>query len=994
MFASSELLFRCQFNRSSTQKLWYETSWYVNDVLTTTFDPMEWTSGGFDYVANNTLTEAILKTNGISKAGFNLSCAVRAQFAQGLPKGNHSFSDMDFIGIKILQPEVVLKEGETTNVHIQMTVPFGCGNITQILMTPCEFTVEVETADPDGCGQAAVIQSRCGIPNIPATDWSRRSPIKVLGRITPEYGRQSAITTLKVKVPDSFAFPFWKEYHVGNITVTLERDTALIQQKRCSSTNDPYLYTFDGLWNRYDLAGVFTFYRHLTDTVEVQIETENCGRFGFCNCGVAVRSGKTVFELSHCNSNIWHIGYTSCRDGGGAMDVKRRGSSYEVYLPSGAKLQAYIDGSRLNIYLTPSIQDRNKTRGLCGILSSTSDDDYMTRDGSLAPFDQFTSSWRVDPPNNLFEPSVVSQITSIAPAVDQYCSCVNTKITCSAMTASRTCTVPAGYRSVPRRQCTISGARKKRCARNPVSRVRRQTRTGDPEWGGGWTEQRANEFCRQLITSSNTTALCQDVPGVDVNASLSQCVTDIQLSQSTEFSQLELDSVRAPCIKEVMVNPALREVQSGSSQSIFDRVTERSCLGECSGNGFCVNGSCECNTNTGGEDCSVDLTKPPVLYDVADDGHCDIGNSSCREVSVFGSVFTGGVDSKCMIRSFAVQENGHMEYQEMSTTAAVDESISEVLCSVHTRKKRSTSSPADVVAAYNISVSNADDIYSDGIVVLVYDSRCVIVNHTTRQWNIQEGYCIHNRLCVQDGRPKSGSDCEICDASTSPAVWINSNACRSTTTTNRQTQTSSNTYGVHTTNILPKTIRTSTMPPEEHRTTLVSASRATGNTDNWQWATTTSLPSIAHTTTNLPSPGQPTTSLPSPGQPTTNLPSPGQPTTNLPSPGQPTTSLPSPGQPTTSLPSPGQPTTSLPSPGQPTTSRPSPGQTNKNPMQSEQTSTVNSTMLTTSKSSPNVTSPPIRGSVTMPDSSAIKDVMEFRLLLLAVFLSDVFLAYY
>ncbi|XP_046570130.1 uncharacterized protein LOC124278469 [Haliotis rubra] len=79
---SSELLSFCNFTRSS-DNLFYKTIWYVAGAPIYTFEPQQWSSDDFDYIASRMLTEQLLQQKGVEKAGFYLRCAVQAMYNPG-----------------------------------------------------------------------------------------------------------------------------------------------------------------------------------------------------------------------------------------------------------------------------------------------------------------------------------------------------------------------------------------------------------------------------------------------------------------------------------------------------------------------------------------------------------------------------------------------------------------------------------------------------------------------------------------------------------------------------------------------------------------------------------------------------------------------------------------------------------------------------------------------------------------------------------------------
>ncbi|XP_071092756.1 von Willebrand factor D and EGF domain-containing protein-like [Haliotis cracherodii] len=229
-----------------------------------------------------------------------------------------------------------------------------------------------------GCPAATIIL---------ASEWNKAATIRVFGQVSQSLGSSSNTLKLKLATPDElFDNMFWANYTIGVITVQLKKNTALIARKTCHAVNDPHMLTFDGRRYEHQYEGVFTMYKHTTFPIEVQIQTAKCGSNAWCNCGVAIRAGRTVFEINRCagQSSIWTIEYTLCEDSGDVLQVKKKGNNYEVYLPTGGRVTVNVYGIYLNVYIYPSIQDVNNTRGLCGTLSANCSDDFFLRDGTYS----------------------------------------------------------------------------------------------------------------------------------------------------------------------------------------------------------------------------------------------------------------------------------------------------------------------------------------------------------------------------------------------------------------------------------------------------------------------------------------------------------------------------------------------------------------------------------------------------------------------------------
>ncbi|XP_048251946.1 uncharacterized protein LOC124118060 [Haliotis rufescens] len=353
---TSKLQFRCEFTKHDAD-VFYTTNWVVNGELVLTEDAMKWDNG--DVIANHTLTEAKLISVHITQVGFELRCSVRASFGKGTAASVPVMSDPKFIGIKISDKTLELSEGDFADISLQLTAPFGCGTTAGT----CELNIE----------SVHLV--------ILASEWNKAATVRVFGQVSQSLGSSSNTLKLKLATPDVlFDNMFW---------VQLKKNTTLIARKSCHAVNDPHMLTFDGRRYEHQYEGVFTMYKHTIFPIEVQIQTADCGRGvhnAWCNCGVAIRAGRTVFEFNRCEgqSSIWTIEYTLCEDSGDVLQVKKKGNNYEVYLPTGGRVTVNVYGIYLNVYIYPSIQDVNNTRGLCGTLTANCRDDFFLRDGTYS----------------------------------------------------------------------------------------------------------------------------------------------------------------------------------------------------------------------------------------------------------------------------------------------------------------------------------------------------------------------------------------------------------------------------------------------------------------------------------------------------------------------------------------------------------------------------------------------------------------------------------
>ena len=69
---------------------------------------------------------------------------------------------------------------------------------------------------------------------------------------------------------------------------------------------------------------------------------------------------------------------------------------------------------------------------------------------------------------------------------------------------------------------------------------------------------------------------------------------------------------------------------------------------------FCINdnyfeGICTCEDGFGGSDCSFDVSTPPVITRISDDGICDKTDESCEDISLYGHYFVENMGTYCYV---------------------------------------------------------------------------------------------------------------------------------------------------------------------------------------------------------------------------------------------------------------------------------------------------------------------------------------------------------
>ncbi|XP_071110645.1 LOW QUALITY PROTEIN: uncharacterized protein [Haliotis cracherodii] len=876
---TTELEFHCEFKKHPDD-VYYSTYWVVGGAQVDAKDPEQWDDG--NVTQKHALTEDVLRAAGITTVGFEIRCSIMVRRGVNTLASFPVFSEPKFIGIKLSSTTLVLKEGESADISLQLTAPFGCETF---LMDQCEIFINAYTLGkehPNSCDNTVLTSSICGVA-IHSSRWNETYTIKVFGSISVRYGLSNQNLTLALGTGDVIQHQLWSNYNPGPITVQVSKNTSQIQNKYCFATNDPHMITFDGRRYEHQYEGTFTMYKHSELPIEVQLRTTHCGFRGSCNCGLAVRAGRTVFELNRCpdRTKIWRIQYTLCEDGGDVLQVKRRGSSYEVYLPTGGKISIYLYYNFLNVYIYPSVQDIGNSRGLCGKLSDVCSDDFVMRDGSYSTDNTstdacnagyrgwenlltFSYSWRVNGEEDLFDYDTHRRLDPWS-KTNTFCSCIKDptgiqlvrEVTCTADAARTICSTLYGFSDVRPTDCSIKARRRRRryaniqSARKEQHRLKRQA---EGEWMDGWTEEKARAYCTNIFKASRSVQVCNNVTGVDTMGSIDNCVLDIRLTGTTAFAAFALDTVRDKCLHEVAVNPVLQKKSGDSTKhSVYDIVVAEACLNDCSGHGNCTEGDCDCDADYDGVDCSVDLTAPPAIDSIQDDGHCDTSRDQCHVISIYGETFIDNLTA-CHVDAFRVY-NASSERKWSRTSLGSVVSISQVECDISSQGVIGNEDAAENAAfiwAYKISVSNNPTNFSSSVGVILSDSTCVngTVNGTDFSWTLKGAYCLHEGKCVMNGSSHPVIPCTVCDVSGGGRRWISRSApaCNETTTQTSATTTYVETAPTQTTRTIETTVFTETTTTTPTMSGEISSSAKTTTATSSVAATTTTTTSSETTT--------------------------------------------------------------------------------------------------------------------------------------------------
>ncbi|XP_013398006.1 mucin-17 [Lingula anatina] len=654
----------------------------------------------------------------------------------------------------------------------------------------------------------------CGL-DVSGTKWSENIVIPVKAKADGRYDyKQERLVTVALKTVCG--------QKIAQKVLTTETKLKVEvtdgdRRAACSSTNDPHMSTFDRRRYNNFYEGEFVLYRHKELPYAVHAFYKKCHR-ATCNCGVGVKSGDDVIMIDRCQGlktkrtkkskkskrskysrgttypvqvNIYKNGELTP---GTRIFSTNRGQSYEIHMPHGTYVTVQIHGSMyINIVVTPSASDFQRVEGLCGNYDGSSRNDLVKRDGStentrsIYPND-FSKSWRVLAGESIYTGVAATRAKGQNNGAI-YCDCILGLAprcgysfdieTCDVRTRGTEVTRTFLRNAKPARPARYRG--KRQAVENapqidyPTPPTFDLTFNPDPpSWpAAGMTEQEATEFCKAEIADNAFAAKCNLLTEKNSTEDVEDCVSDILATNSTDYVAQQQEAIKGQCMTELQRDSALSgdNPNPGNLSINVTELTENLCPGNCSGNGTCVEGQCQCNSGLGGADCSTDLDAPPLVAGIPGDGLCDVRTGTCNSSEVYGESFVDSDTLKCMVQEVQVTETDTNVVGEIEVVAATFLNTYMVNCQL------------PKIASYHIQISNYGLNPSvDKVLFLPYNGIChtcdVVTNDTTA------ATCKRNDLsCIIDGECYAPDDinpddeCMLCRPE-SPDFWSVDLACR------------------------------------------------------------------------------------------------------------------------------------------------------------------------------------------------------------------------
>ncbi|CAC5390460.1 Low-density lipoprotein receptor-related protein 6 [Mytilus coruscus] len=777
--------FKCKFEDVSNGEYVYDVYWYINDNSVTVHQNVPF---------NKIDTTDLLDSEWADQYNMNMKvkCSIKIRFVEYSIPGPFMTSSVFDAGFFPDAYEYNVTEGEILNIAFTSTVPVGCFSSEQNL---CSQSIYISTpTQQQGCSNGNNIQQReivfnkenCGM-ELPSLNWNKSLYLDIHGYSDGIYNHADRTTYIRLFTNPNARnstlnmLNIWRNLTVPEISVkVLDKDNVLTT-RLCSSYNDPHITTFDGLYYHYMNVGEFVMYRNDNDPYWVHALFTNCG-WGWvgssCNCGVAVRSRRSLFvirtcrEISRTQSDFFPQPRTyriNCDEND--MFINPNDNGYIVTLPSGAEIRIDVSsGSKFinPITIKPTIYDIGETKGLCGHLSETKDatDDFKKRDGSHTDdTNTFGDSWKIDPSGteslfNNFSYILSQGVEDTLDPLKRYCVCereatstgpLNQFNSLKCNLTTEFCLSDTGNAITAFSSICSSNSRKRRSSGIMHKIYRRSTTDSDdvtefepltynedvvnteiPEinFRNGWTEESANQTCHERLNHVVPSDLFGEIAGASDTDFIEACIMDIKLTGDTSFIQDTARAMQTITLVEAYRNETLSILKTDNgTQTILEYATSFLCSNNCSGNGNCTTGTCYCFDGFVGPDCSQEVTVPPSNISVPQEGLCGTRSRACRRTNIYGIFPTS--DVWCKRNHFQILE-GETVYISNGTVVKADyRNGFMVTCELQSSRRKRSTAETIIAEGYEISVSNDGIHFGDSVRIIIYDELCHECNSTT-----------------------------------------------------------------------------------------------------------------------------------------------------------------------------------------------------------------------------------------------------------------------
>ncbi|KAK7507217.1 hypothetical protein BaRGS_00001152, partial [Batillaria attramentaria] len=375
-------------------------------------------------------------------AGTTVVCGVQLSTAsQGAAENTEVFSDSYFLGLKIRESELKVREdGRQVNLTLYSTIPIHCGD--GVPRDQCRLGLSLLAFGTDGELTQRLRFSTCYVefsaadclgpvcsehviqiilyPNIEYTPSAPNEFVTVIGAL------------------DDFGRGLWRQ-EIVDTQLELEE----IQVAQCHVFTDPHVITFDGkVYDMYS-RGTFVLHKSLARDFTMHVRVKECGsNQGFCACGFVARDAGDVVSIDMCEGTI-PPGKADVTFPGDFIsgDVKvyesKGGKILTVVFASGTLIKTFLEPWGMSLSLIVPATDLNFSRGLCGFYDNDLDNDFHDPQGKVVRGAsdrlislEFVEMWRLPPGRSFFDQPPINDPQPLGLSARCDCSAANSGGVC------------------------------------------------------------------------------------------------------------------------------------------------------------------------------------------------------------------------------------------------------------------------------------------------------------------------------------------------------------------------------------------------------------------------------------------------------------------------------------------------------------------------------------------------------------------------------------
>ncbi|XP_025093847.1 uncharacterized protein LOC112563758 isoform X2 [Pomacea canaliculata] len=640
--------------------------------------------------------------------------------------------------------------------------------------------------------------SNCGIL-ITAADWINQSvgSIELMAVLDGrEDGVRRAKLTLYAEVEE--IDPRTSSWNSFTESIKLAQYTVAVDNKDsetavCTSVGYNFFQTFDGSGYSCFETGTFMMYRNKIHHTFVSITVKKSTITAVYTCAVKVGNANVSIEFNRCLSGATRsrpqdISVTMTKSGDyDQISVYRTPDfGYVIVFSIGTIVQIKQTSSfGLTVYIVASTLDFGKTEGLCGGYDKNAYNDFVQPNGQryttqandmqygvLSP-SGFITAWSIDP--NEVPQTASGFVSDLAPT----CSCLasNTDASqCSHITRVATCDyvqgvdITSALAAASEQSKSAPGGRRRRAVEDTSTA---ESPVIVPGWPtpSNWTQAMAKERCEKVLLEASNLRYC-DKAVLAANGSYSYadiftvCMEEIRVSDTA--ANLTSITKHAEYVCFMMF---IRNITYFGLNSVRDTVLEfldTTCMpADCSGNGQCRQGVCECKPGYVGGDCAYQRAKLPVPtnHSLVYGNLCYITDSNrCEDIFVSASQLVESPFLACHIKKVEVDHSGaYQSIGPVSVTKAQLMTASVVQCSWP------RTSAQETVA---VAISNDGQNPTSAMLISAYDPRCYTCSSSTnycQKW--AQNACQIQGRCYLNGEGASSDNCLYCNPARSATEW-------------------------------------------------------------------------------------------------------------------------------------------------------------------------------------------------------------------------------